>query len=136
MKKVFSIVTAIIISTTLASCGTKSTSDTNTTNTTSTAISKITYTKELAYFPSYDGAKLNEFTPATKKAPLATAKYTIQNVTDTKVYEYYESALKKDGWTITEGQKPFSISAKKDKHIANIIIQKSNKDVILVVISK
>lgn len=128
MKKFVSIVTAIIISISLVACGTK--------NTNSAPISEITYTKELTYFPSFNGSELSEFTPGTKEAPFATAKYTIKNVDDKKVYEYYESALKKDGWTITEGKEHFSISAKKDDHLANIIIQQSNKDVILVVISK
>jgi hypothetical protein len=80
--------------------------------------------------------KATTFTAATKKAPMATVKYTIKNTTDTKVYNSYESILKNAGWTITKGNKYFSISSKKDKHIANIIIQKSGKDIILVVVSK
>jgi type IV secretory pathway VirB9-like protein len=56
--------------------------------------------------------KATSFTPANKKAPMATAKYTIKNT------KYY------------------SIVAKKDKHIADILIQKAGKDVILMVISK
>jgi hypothetical protein len=133
MKKFFYILTVIIISLSLASCGTKSPSNT-------AGNTKITYTKELTYFPSYNGinsgVKSTQFTPATKKAPFATAKYTIPNTTDTKVYDDYETMLKRDGWTITKEQKYFGISAKKDTHMANILIQKSGKDVILVVISK
>lgn len=137
MKKFFSIATAVIIATSLASCGAKNAnSNTTDTNSKSAAVSNIPYTKEITYFPSYNGAKVNGFTPSTKEAPLATAKYTIENVTDVKVYEYYENTLKKDGWTITEGKKHFSIAAKKDKHIVNIMIQKMDKNVILVVTSK
>lgn len=132
MKKFFYILAVIIISTSLAACGTNKSSNTKTNSTTS----KITYTKEITYFPSYNEAKSTEYTPASKTNPFSTAKYTIKNTTDTKVYEDYESMLKQDGWTITKGQKYFGISAKKDTHMANILIQKANKDVILVIISK
>jgi hypothetical protein len=80
--------------------------------------------------------QLSSFTPATKKTPLATARYTIKDTTNNTVYQNYESILKKNKWTITNGQKYFSISAKKDAHLTNILIQPSGKNVLLVVISK
>ncbi|MFL0194307.1 hypothetical protein ACJDU8_01765 [Clostridium sp. WILCCON 0269] len=129
MKKFLSIITIVIISISLASCGTKNASNTGTN-------SKITYTKELTYFPSYDGMKSSKYTPPSKKSPFATARYTIKNTSDSKVYQYYEDALKKDGWTITDEKQHFAISAKKDTHMANILIQKSGKDILLIVISK
>lgn len=98
--------------------------------------SKTTYTKEFTYIPSYSGMQLSSYTPATKKTPLATARYTIKNSAYTVIYINYENILKKDGWTITNGQKYFAISAKKDNHLVNILIQPSGKNVILVVISK
>lgn len=136
MKKFCCIITGIIISTSLVSCSGKNTNTANDTKPKSTVVSKVDYSKEITHFPSYKEAKLMEFTPASEKAPLANAKYKIENTTDVKVYEYFEDTLKKDGWTITDGKKHFSIAAKKDAHVANIIIQKMDKDVILVVTSK
>jgi ABC-type oligopeptide transport system substrate-binding subunit len=131
MKKILYIAMALVIAISLAACGTQNSKKANTTNNI-----KITYTKEFTYLPSYNGVKATSFTPATKKAPLGIAKYTIKNTTDTKLYEDYESILKNDGWTITKDQKYYSIVAKKDKHIADILIQKTGKDIILMVISK
>lgn len=128
MKKLIYIFAIMVISISLVSCGVKGS------NSAASDI-KITYTKELSYLPSYNGMQSAQYTPASKKA-LATEKYTIKNTTDTKVYEDYESILKNDGWTITKDQKYFAISAKKDTHMANIIIQKNGKDVILMIISK
>lgn len=131
MKKLIYIFAIFVISVSLAACGAKSL---NTANNAKADI-KITYTKELSYLPSYNGIQSAEYTKASKKA-LAAVKYTIKNTTDTKVYEDYESILKKDGWTITKDQKYFGISAEKDSHMANVIIQKAGKDVILMIISK
>jgi len=133
MKKFLYIGMVLVIAISLAACGSKTSTNATTKATTNV---KTTYTKELKYLPEYSAVKATSFTAATKKAPLATIKYTIKNTTDTKVYNNYESILKNDGWTITEGKKYFSISSKKDKHIANVLIQKSGKDIILIVLSK
>jgi predicted small lipoprotein YifL len=133
MKKFLSIITIIIISLSLAACGAKNPASNSNTATSKT---KITYTKDFTYLPSYNGIKSTQYTPPTKKTSLATARYTINNTTDTKVFENYENTLKQDGWTITNAQKYFAISAKKGTHTANILVQKSGKNVLLVVISK
>jgi hypothetical protein len=133
LKKNLYITMLLVISIFFVACGAKSpTTDDNA----ATKDIKITYTTKLAYLPSYNGVEPTEFVAATKKAPLATMRYTLKDITDTKVYEYYENVLKKDGWTITKSAKYNSIFSEKDEHIANIIVQKSGKDVLLVVTSK
>jgi hypothetical protein len=97
---------------------------------------KITYTEEMKYVPSYKQTKATQFTPATDKSPFSTARYTLKDTTDEKVYKDYEKMLKKDGWTITKGQQYFAISAKKDNHMANFLFQTAGKDVFLVIISR
>ncbi|WML36734.1 hypothetical protein [Clostridium sp. OS1-26] len=97
---------------------------------------KITYTEEIKYVPSYNQTKATQVTTPTDKSPFTTARYTIKDTTDEKVYKDYEKMLKKDGWTIAQGQQYFAISAKKDKHMANFLFQKAGKDLILVIISK
>ena len=114
-------------------CGAKD--NTNSNEPTTNTATKITYTEKLTYFPAYNGMQPSEYTAGTKTA-LATVRYTIKDTTDAKVYKDYESILKKDGWTITEGKQYYSIFSKKDAHIANIIFQQSGKDVIIVVASK
>jgi uncharacterized lipoprotein YehR (DUF1307 family) len=131
MKKILYIAMTLVIAISLVACGTQNLNKVNNGNNI-----KISYTKEFTYLPSYNGVKATSFTAATKKNQLGIAKYTVKNVTDTKVYEDYEGILKNDGWTITKDKKYFSIVAKKNKHIADIIIQKAGKDIILMVISK
>jgi hypothetical protein len=138
MRKFFYLITVIIISVALSSCGAKKPSQVTASNAATNG--KITYSKEITYFPSYNevnsAVKSTQFTPASKKNPFATARYKIPNTTDAQVYADYEAMLKRDGWTITKDQKYFSISAKKDKHMSNILIQKAGKDILLVVIAK
>ncbi|MBZ9636596.1 hypothetical protein [Clostridium sp. FP1] len=141
MKKFLYIPMVLGISILFVACGAKapvnSSKATTTTPTTNTSTStKIIYTQKLTYLPSYNGVQPTEYTAASKKSALATSTYTIKNTTDIKVFEDYENILKKDGWTITDAKKHYSIFAKKDKHMANIIIQKASKDVILQVTSK
>ena len=97
---------------------------------------KMTYTKEVNYIPSYTGVPLTKYTAPSKKQPFAVLYYTIKNTKDNKVYQDYQTILKKDGWTITQAKKSNSISAKKGKYIANIIIQPLDKDVMLMILSK
>lgn len=141
MKKLFCLFTVLVLSISLVACGVKNQSNANKSNannsiTNTPTNTKITYTKEFTYLPSYNGVKTTQFTPATAKAPLATAKYTVKNTKDTEVYQNYESILKKDGWTITQQKKYFSISAKKGTHIANVLIQKLGNDIELIILSK
>ena len=142
MKKFFYIPMVLGISILFVACGAKAPVNANKATTTPTTTStpvtdiKITYTDKLTYLPSYNGVQPTQYTAVSKTTPLATMKYTIKNTTDTKVYQDYENILKKDGWTITEAKKYYSIFSKKDKHIANVIIQKSGKDVILLITSK
>lgn len=135
MKKLLSLFILFVLSLILIACNAKNPSQSNNVNT--SADIKITYTKELAYLPSYNGVESTEFIPATTAAPLAKATYIIKNTRDIKVYEDYESILKKDNWIITEEKKYINFSAKKDSHVANISIAVSSKeDVILIVQSK
>ncbi|MBU3190274.1 hypothetical protein K9O30_01915 [Clostridium bowmanii] len=136
MKKFIYIPMILSISILFVACGAKTPANANKTNTTIPTAIKVTYTKKLAYLPSYNGVQPTQYTAASKKSALATSKYTIKNTTDSKVFQDYENILKKDGWTITSSKKYVSIFAKKDKHIANIVIQKYNKDVLLQVMSK
>ncbi|MBZ9625166.1 hypothetical protein G9F71_020190 [Clostridium sp. FP2] len=137
MKKFLYIPMVLGISILFVACGAKApVNASKPTTTTPITNTKIIYTQKLTYLPSYNGVQPTEYTAASKKSVLATSKYTIKNTTDTKVFEDYENILKKDGWTITGATKHYSIFAKKDKHIANIVIQKSSKDVILQVMSK
>jgi len=142
MKKLIYIPMILALSISFVACGAKAPINANKATTNAPvkaeAETKITYTKELKYIPSYTGIKLAKYTAASKKAPFAIAKYTIKNTVDTKVFQDYQIILKKDGWTITQAKKSYSISAKKGTHIANIMIQKSGKgkDIILMIISK
>ncbi|MBU3127180.1 hypothetical protein LGL55_11645 [Clostridium tagluense] len=137
MKKFLYIPMVLGISILFVACGAKTpVNASKPTTTTPITNTKIIYTQKLTYLPSYNGIQPTEYTAASKKAALAISKCTIKNTTDTKVFQDYENILKKDGWTITEAKKYSSIFAKKDKHIANIIVQKSGKDVILQVMSK
>ena len=124
------------ISILFVACGAKAPANANKATATTTTPTKITYTQKLTYLPSYNGVQPTQYTAASKKAALATSKYAIKNTTDTKVFQDYENILKKDGWTVTNSKKYNSIFAKKDTHIANIVIQKNGKDVILQVMSK
>jgi len=140
MKKFLYVTTILVISLSFVACGSKTTnankaSTATTAANTAAAKIKVTYTKDLKYLPAYTGAPSATYTAKTKKT-LATSKYTIKNTTDVKVYQDYQAILKKDGWTITEAKKSYSISAKKGTHTAIVIIQKSKKDVILMIISK
>ncbi|MBU3158327.1 hypothetical protein KPL37_00880 [Clostridium frigoris] len=142
MKKFLYITMVLVISLSFVACGSKTTTDasndskaTTTTPAKTPVKAKITYTKNLAYLPSYSGVQAAKYTAKTKKA-LATSKYTLKNTTDAKVFTNYLAILKQDGWTITGSTKSTVIFAKKGTHTANIIIQKTGKDVILMISSK
>lgn len=126
MKKFFYITMVLVISLSFVACGSK---------TTTPAKTKITYTKDLAYIPTYNGVQSATYTAKTKKTP-ATSKYTLKNTTDVKVFNDYQAILKQDSWTITGATKSTTIFAKKGTHTANIIVQKMGKDVILMISSK
>lgn len=136
MKKLLYCLTLLILLVPLVSCGTKNPSQTNNDGTSISADNKITYTKEFTYLPSYNGVQSTKYTPANTKQPLAKAQYTIKNTQDAKVFEDYETILKKDGWTITQEVKVISFSAKKENHLVNVSIQIFGNDVILTVESK
>ncbi|MPQ33237.1 hypothetical protein E4V42_17585 [Clostridium estertheticum] len=138
MKKFLYITMVLVVSLSFVACGSKPTTDASkatTTTAVTTTPAKITYTKDLAYLPTYNGVKTATYTAKTKKAP-ATSKYTLKSTTDVKVFNDYQAILKKDGWTITGATKSTTIFAKKGTHTANIIVQKMGKDVILMISSK
>ena len=81
--------------------------------------------------------KLQSFTPTTQAGQeFGTAKYTVDNSMSADVLQKYEEILKKDGWSLYEDHKPYSIGVEKGTHYASIVPQQSGKDVILTVISK
>ncbi|MBU3102152.1 MULTISPECIES: hypothetical protein [Clostridium] len=141
MKKFLYITMVLVISLSFVACGSKTTTDASKTSNATTpaattpAKAKITYTKDLAYLPTYNGVKTAKYTAKTKKA-LAASTYTLKNTTDVKVFNDYQAILKQDGWTITEAKKSYSLNAKKGTHMAIILIQKTAKDVILTIMSK
>ncbi|WP_407306803.1 hypothetical protein [Desulfosporosinus sp. SB140] len=134
IKKLLYFLTLLILLVPLVSCGAKNPQANNNANTSTD--SKITYTKEFSYLPSYYGANSTTYTPSNAKESLAKATYIIQNTKDTKVFEDYEALFKKDGWTITQEQPVASFSAKKGNHSANILIQIFGSDVKLTIQSK
>lgn len=129
---VFYILTFLILSTTLVACSSKTPNPPINTNSTTPTEN----TKEFTYLPSYNGAQLKTFTPATKEDPFAQAEYLIPNIKDVQVYDDYKALLIKDGWTITDEMAVAKFSANKDSHVANIAIMISNNDVSLNVRSK
>ncbi|MCB2357818.1 hypothetical protein [Clostridium estertheticum] len=142
MKKFLYITMVLVISLSFVACGSKNTTDASKTSKDTTPVAattpaktKITYTKDLAYLPTYNGVKTATYTAKTKKT-LATSKYTLKSTTDVKVFNDYQAILKQDGWTITEAKKSYSLIAKKGTHMAIILIQKTTKDVILSIMSK
>ncbi|MBU3155367.1 hypothetical protein [Clostridium estertheticum] len=138
MKKFLYITMVLVISLSFVACGSKTTADASKTSiatSTTPAKTKITYTKDLAYLPTYTGVQSAKYTAKTKKA-LDTSTYTLKNTTDVKVFNDYQAILKQDGWTITEAKKSYSVNAKKGTHMAIILIQKTAKDVILTIMSK
>lgn len=135
MKRLLYIAMELVISISFIACGAKNSINANKINVT-TANTKITYTKEFTYLPSYDTMQLYEQIPSTTKTPYVTAKYNIKNTTDARAFQDYESILKKDGWTITQDRKYYSISAKKNAHLATIVIQKYDANIRFIIISK
>jgi hypothetical protein len=104
----------------------------------SVSAAKSTYTKEFSYLPSYSSnMELQSFTPPTQSTQgYGIAKYTIKNTNKNDVLLKYESILKKDGWTIYDDKKPYSIGAKKDTHQIGLVPTSTGKDVLLTVFSK
>lgn len=101
-----------------------------------TGCKKTVYSKEFAYLPAYGSeAQLTSSAPAKGKE-LASARYTVKNTTDQKVYEHYTSLLKGDGWKITQKLEYSSITATKGSHFTVLLFQTSGKDVLVVVNSK
>jgi uncharacterized membrane protein len=144
MKKTFYISIVLIISILFVACGAKSpiTNKPNNTTSSSNAVSKSNATsnihKEFSYLPSSNIAmKLLSLTPPSKeKQGYIIAKYIVKNTNNNDVLQNYENVLKKDGWTIYEDKKPYSIAAKKGSHQVALIPSTSGSDVQLTVVSK
>lgn len=97
--------------------------------------SKVTYTKEFPYLPSYKEMTLKNFEESTKDK-MGIATYVIKNKKPSDVLKDYEKQLKKDGWKITEDKKPASIAAEKDGHKTIIVPAQDKEDVFLTIVSK
>lgn len=99
---------------------------------------KPTYIKEFSYLPVYSNTMtLQSFTPPSQTGQdFGTGKYTIVKAKSAEVLQNYEEIFKKDGWSIYEDHKPYSIGFEKSTHYASIVPQQSGNDVILTVISK
>lgn len=124
MKKLFIIISAFVLLIGLTACGSVST----------TKASNIAYTKEFSYIPAYSAAMKADSTSSTSVKDFTQANYTLQNVTNIKVFEKYQDLLNEDGWTITNSEKPRSITAKKDAHIVTMSIMQYSDNVIKLII--
>ncbi len=96
---------------------------------------KTTPTKEFNYLPQVNDMKVEEHKEATKDE-MGTATYTIKDTTSEKAMDDYFKKLKKDGWEITEDQRPTLIKAKKEAHEVTIIPTQDGENVTLTVLSK
>lgn len=120
MRKTLLFLSMFVLLIVLASCGTK-----------------VSYTKEISYLPSYSSdAKLDSSAPANKKTGFTTATYIIPNTTNKDVLQNYKDILKKDGWTITQDMTPNSLAAKKGNHTVSLMPKQNYSDVSLLVIAK
>jgi len=98
----------------------------------------VTYLKEFSYLPTYGNMVFQSITKPDKNK-MVTGKYILKNTTTDKVLNDYSNTLTKNGWTVkstlSQSNKPYSISAQKDKHIATLIPQQNGNDVILTITS-
>ncbi|MEW8955362.1 hypothetical protein [Clostridium sp.] len=99
------------------------------------ACKKVEYTKEFEYVPEYKGMKLEEKEDATEDK-MGTAKYTIENAKAEDVLNEYEKNFKKDGWEVTQDDKPISLTFEKEDHKAIIVSTQKEDNVELTIVSK
>ena len=117
MKKIFEMLTILVFSLTLISCG------------------KTTYTKEFSYLPSQKSMTLKSFQKPTKSS-VGISKYIVKNKKLKDVIADYEVLLKKDGWKIAETKNSTVIKATKGIHMVAIVPTQVKEDVQLSVASK
>ena len=133
MKKFLSILVVLAIAISLTACADKGSGSASTSSNIT-----ITYTKEFSYLPAYSGMKLQSFTPSKASGDVSTAKYIIKVINWKEILQNYENILKKDGWTISQDNKPTCLVAKKGTHQVALLLSTNGKgtDVTLGVVSK
>lgn len=117
-KRIISTLSLLTITLTLAGCG-----------------GETTYTEEFDYLPQTKDMKVEEHKEATEDQ-MGTATYKIEDTTSEEVMDDYHKKLKKDGWEITEDNRPILLKAEKGEHKVTVVPTQSDKDVILTVVSK
>jgi len=127
MKRIITILMAIMFSMAIMSCAK--------TTATKTTVTKTTYTKEFSYLPSQKEMTLKSFVKPTKDK-MGVASYILKNKKSKEVLDAYEKQLVKDNWKITQDKKPSSITAEKGAHKTIIVPAQIKNDVMLTVVSK
>ena len=100
--------------------------------------SKVKYTEEFNYLPGQKGMELEGFEKADKNQSLQkdTATYTVKGSKADNVMNDYLKNLEKDGWEITEDNRPTLIKAKKGEHKVIIVAVQEGDNVTLTVVSE
>lgn len=91
------------------------------------------YLKEYSYLPVLGDMTVVE-QPKTNEGGFLETTYEVKNYTYDNVLGEYEKVLVKDGWKITNDNKPGIITAEKGEYQA-IFIPRTDKDKLLLVIS-
>jgi predicted small lipoprotein YifL len=94
-----------------------------------------TYLKEYSYLPAHDNMTIVEEAKENEGGFLE-ATYEVKESSYDEVLNEYEQILVKDGWKITNDQKPGIITAEKDTHQAIFIPRIDNEKLLLLVSAK
>jgi hypothetical protein len=96
---------------------------------------KVTYTNEFPYLPILDKMELESFNEA-EGDNLSEGTYIVKNIEYNEVLDRYQEILEKDGWTISQDQKPANIAAQKGDHIVIIVPQEVEHGIRILIFSK
>lgn len=96
---------------------------------------RVTYTEEFTYLPQIKGMEIEKYEEA-KDDQFGNAIYKIQGEKYEDFLTKYEKILSKDGWKITEENKPENLEATKGEHIARINVVDSKEDLMILLWSK
>ena len=88
---------------------------------------KVTYLEEFSYLPAVEGMEVDDFEEA-KGDGFGNAIYKIADEDYEDFLDKYEEILVKDGWEITEENKPENLEATKDNHTARINVVDINEE--------
>lgn len=97
--------------------------------------SNITYTKEFEYLPQVNGMESTTYEKA-EQGEMSKAIYSIENEKYDVIIKRYEKNMIKDGWKVTEDNKPNLITLEKGEHKAVIISKQVDNNVELTILSK